>query len=150
MAAKKPAAPTPSQSAPVTEPPASSTEQATPETTPGSTTESTAPGTDQQPTATTSTTTTEGQAPASAPAPAPAPAPGEPAAPAGTDKQPEAATEIEGVYVRATMGRRCRAGFCFDQDGQGFAKGVLSDEQLAALEADPLLKVEHCTFTPAE
>ncbi|MEZ3186023.1 hypothetical protein HZR81_13900 [Pseudomonas sp. LM13] len=52
--------------------------------------------------------------------------------------------------MRATVGRRCRAGFCFDQGGQGFAKGVLSDEQLAALEADPLLKVEHCTFSAEE
>ncbi|RUI34548.1 HI1506-related protein [Pseudomonas aeruginosa] len=54
--------------------------------------------------------------------------------------------EVKGVFVRATVERRYRAGFCFDKDGQGFADGVLSDAQLQALEADPLLKVERCTF----
>ncbi|CDM42390.1 HI1506-related protein [Ectopseudomonas oleovorans] len=66
-----------------------------------------------------------------------------------TKAQDVAGGEIEGVYVRSISERRCRAGFCFDRDGQGFAKGVLTDAQLAVLEADPLLKVEHCTF-PAE
>ena len=72
MAAKKPAAPKASQSAPVTEPQPSSTVQEIPETTPGSTTESPAPvpGT-EQPAATAPTTATEAQAPAPAPAPAP-------------------------------------------------------------------------------
>ncbi|MBN0063454.1 hypothetical protein JTL66_35160, partial [Pseudomonas aeruginosa] len=54
---------------------------------------------------------------------------------------------IEGVFIRATVERRCRAGFCFDKEGQGFAEGVLSDKQLEALESDPLLKVERCTFS---
>lgn len=58
-----------------------------------------------------------------------------------------ASDEVEGVFVRATVERRCRAGFCFDKEGQGFADGVLSDEQLEALESDPLLKVERCTFS---
>ena len=55
--------------------------------------------------------------------------------------------EVEGVFIRATVERRCRAGFCFDKEGQGFADGVLSDEQLEALESDPLLRVERCTFS---
>lgn len=55
--------------------------------------------------------------------------------------------DYEGVYIRSVSERRCRAGLCFDQEGQGFAKGVLTDEQLAALEADPLLNVEHGTFS---
>ncbi|HII2927637.1 TPA: hypothetical protein ACY17M_006216 [Pseudomonas aeruginosa] len=62
-------------------------------------------------------------------------------------KPASASDEVEGVFVRATVERRCRAGFCFDKEGQGFADGVLSDEQLEALESDPLLKVERCTFS---
>ncbi|HEB0595719.1 hypothetical protein [Pseudomonas aeruginosa] len=66
---------------------------------------------------------------------------------APTAKPASASDEVEGVFVRATVERRCRAGFCFDKEGQGFADGVLSDEQLEALESDPLLKVERCTFS---
>jgi hypothetical protein len=55
--------------------------------------------------------------------------------------------EVEGIYVRAVAERRCRAGFCFDREGQGFAEGVLSDAQIAELDADPLLKLERGTFT---
>ncbi|MCV0359460.1 hypothetical protein KUC90_33530, partial [Pseudomonas aeruginosa] len=44
-------------------------------------------------------------------------------------KPASASDEVEGVFVRATVERRCRAGFCFDKEGQGFADGVLSDEQ---------------------
>ncbi|MFO6130248.1 hypothetical protein ACLBU6_34540, partial [Pseudomonas aeruginosa] len=60
---------------------------------------------------------------------------------------PGSTDDVEGVFVRATVERRCRAGFCFDKEGQGFADGVLSDEQLEALESDPLLRVERCTFS---
>nr|WP_237043560.1 hypothetical protein [Pseudomonas aeruginosa] len=63
-------------------------------------------------------------------------------------KPASASDEVEGVFVRATVERRCRAGFCFDKEGQGFADGVLSDEQLEALESDPLLKVERCSVRP--
>lgn len=57
--------------------------------------------------------------------------------------------EIEAIFVRAVPERRCRAGFCFDQQGHGIALSLLSEEQLAALEADPLLRVEHVTV-PAQ
>ncbi|WP_240122699.1 hypothetical protein [Pseudomonas aeruginosa] len=71
-----------------------------------------------------------------------------PTAPETPATKPDSASdEVEGVFVRATVERRCRAGFCFDKEGQGFADGVLSDEQLEALESDPLLKVERCTFS---
>ncbi|EMN8645530.1 TPA: hypothetical protein ACQQHD_004853 [Pseudomonas aeruginosa] len=66
---------------------------------------------------------------------------------APTAKPASTSDEIEGVFIRATVERRCRAGFCFDKEGQGFAEGVLSDKQLEALESDPLLKVERCTFS---
>lgn len=69
--------------------------------------------------------------------------------PAQTEPVTPATGEIEGIFVRATVARRCRAGLCFDQDGTGFAKGVLSAAQIEAFEADPLLKVEHGTFTDA-
>lgn len=71
-----------------------------------------------------------------------------PTAPETPATKPDSASdEVEGVFIRATVERRCRAGFCFDKEGQGFADGVLSDEQLEALESDPLLKVERCTFS---
>ncbi|MFU4518558.1 hypothetical protein ACM73F_27370 [Pseudomonas aeruginosa] len=71
-----------------------------------------------------------------------------PTAPETPATKPDSASdEVEGVFVRATVERRCRAGFCFDKEGQGFADGVLSDKQLEALESDPLLKVERCTFS---
>ena len=58
--------------------------------------------------------------------------------------------EIEAIFVRAVPERRCRAGFCFDQQGHGIALSLLSEEQLAALEADPLLRVEHVTVPAQE
>lgn len=58
-----------------------------------------------------------------------------------------AESDVPGIYVRAVAERRCRVGFCFDRHGHGFADGVLSEAQIALLEADPLLKVERATFT---
>lgn len=64
-----------------------------------------------------------------------------------------AAGEIVGVRVRSIPERRCRAGMCFDRDGQVFDPDDLSQEQVEALVADPLLKVEPVTAAdnqPAE
>ncbi|HCF9240806.1 TPA: hypothetical protein NI607_005264 [Pseudomonas aeruginosa] len=118
------------------------------------------PKNDTQPGSTDGTSGSAPEAPAAKPQTAPATEkPKDETLPGSTDDAsstaPEASTtrpasasdEIEGVFVRATVERRCRAGFCFDKEGQGFADGVLSDKQLKALESDPLLKVERCTFS---
>lgn len=61
-----------------------------------------------------------------------------------------AADEIVGIRVRSIPERRCRAGLCFDQDGQVFTQDDLTREQLEALAADPLLKVEPVTAADSE
>lgn len=61
------------------------------------------------------------------------------------DNEPE---EIEGYYVRTAPGTKSfrRAGYAFNERGTGFAKGVLSEEQLKALKAEKRLIVEESTF----
>lgn len=53
-------------------------------------------------------------------------------------------SKIKALYIAAKKGqpRRCRAGMCFDEVGHGVALDALSDEQIEALKADPLLVVE--------
>lgn len=61
------------------------------------------------------------------------------------------ADEIPAVFVRTRRGikSRRRAGYRFSREGLGIALEALSAEELAAIEADPALEVEECTF-PAE
>ena len=42
------------------------------------------------------------------------------------------------VKAKAPLARRCRCGYCFDAEGQ---KLVVSERELAALTADPMLLV---------
>ncbi|RHW21886.1 hypothetical protein [Pseudomonas jilinensis] len=63
-----------------------------------------------------------------------------------TTKTDDKSDDFEGLYVRSIPERRCRAGFVFDRDGLGIALDALTAKQVADLEADPLLKVERCSF----
>ncbi len=57
--------------------------------------------------------------------------------------------DIEGIWVRTVPGVRRfrRAGMAFNDAGTGIALEALTDEQLAALEAEPNLIVERNTFS---
>lgn len=52
------------------------------------------------------------------------------------------------VRTRPGIERFCRGGLCFDPEGSTFAQGELSDEQLEALKAEPMLVLE--VVTPKE
>lgn len=60
--------------------------------------------------------------------------------------------EIPMLYVRTKkrFGSRRRAGFRFNREGFGIALDALSDEQVAALKADPTLVVEEGTVPASE
>lgn len=66
------------------------------------------------------------------------------------DEADELPEEIEGYWVRAVpkQGFR-RAGISVPHEGLGFAVGVLTDEQLEALENEPNIVIQECTFTNA-
>jgi hypothetical protein len=71
------------------------------------------------------------------------------ASPAAEPKQakPKADSKpIDGIWVRTAGGSFRRAGFAFNQHGSGIALDALTDEQLAAIESEPRLIVERCTF----
>ncbi|WP_322521155.1 HI1506-related protein [Guyparkeria halophila] len=57
--------------------------------------------------------------------------------------------DVEAIWVRTVPGVRRfrRAGMAFNEAGTGVALEALTDEQLAALEAEPNLIVERNTFT---
>ncbi|MCE8027539.1 hypothetical protein HOP54_02395 [Halomonas daqingensis] len=59
--------------------------------------------------------------------------------------------EIPALFIRTKrrFKSRRRAGFRFSREGYGIALEALSEEQIAAIKADPALEVEECTF-PAE
>lgn len=61
----------------------------------------------------------------------------------------ESREDIEGIFVKAVPGATGfrRAGFAFDETGYGIALGALSEEQLEAIENEPRLITERCTFT---
>lgn len=67
----------------------------------------------------------------------------------GTGQETKPAADVDMIFVRSVSERRCRAGFVFDREGLGLALDILTPVQLEAIEGDPLLKVERCTF-PAE
>lgn len=54
--------------------------------------------------------------------------------------------EIDAVWVTSVPKSFRRAGFRFDRNGVGIALEALSEDQLDALESEPNLKVERCTF----
>jgi len=58
------------------------------------------------------------------------------------------AEEVSGLYVRTLPGLKSfrRAGYGFNEQGMGFADGVLSDELVEQLEEEPNLIVERVTF----
>lgn len=65
-------------------------------------------------------------------------------------KSAQTVSPLKGLFVRArpaTGFRRC--GFFFPPEGIGIAVDALTDEQQAALRAEPNLLVEDCEF-PAE
>ncbi len=70
---------------------------------------------------------------------------------ATTEKKTSGKTgkEVEGVFVRCVIPGKTfrRAGMVFTDQGHGIAKEALTEAQLKALEAEPMLSVEHCTFT---
>lgn len=51
---------------------------------------------------------------------------------------------IKAIFVRSFPETFRRAGFVFTREGHGIALDLLSKEQLAAIEAEPMLHVEHC------
>lgn len=57
--------------------------------------------------------------------------------------------DIDGIWVRTVPGVRRfrRAGMAFNEAGTGIALEAITDEQLAALEAEPNLIVERNAFT---
>ncbi|MDH5184886.1 MAG: HI1506-related protein [Gammaproteobacteria bacterium] len=57
--------------------------------------------------------------------------------------------EVDGVFVKCIRGKGSfrRAGFKFDETGFGIALDALSEEQLQALNDEPMLVVEECKVT---
>ncbi|MDH5185170.1 MAG: HI1506-related protein [Gammaproteobacteria bacterium] len=69
---------------------------------------------------------------------------------AKTEAEAEAKTkEVDGVFVKCIRGKGSfrRAGFKFDETGFGIALDALSEEQLQALNDEPMLVVEECKVT---
>ncbi|WIX31246.1 hypothetical protein QO259_10405 [Salinicola sp. JS01] len=66
---------------------------------------------------------------------------------AGTVTGDDSDEPLPAIYVRAARGieSRRRAGLRFDRQGRVIATSALNDTQIAALEADSALIVEHCT-----
>jgi hypothetical protein len=57
--------------------------------------------------------------------------------------------EVEALFVRTKrQASRRRAGFTFTAAPFGIALDALTDEQLAAIESDPMLHVERSTMSP--
>lgn len=57
--------------------------------------------------------------------------------------------EVPALFVRSLHEPYRRAGFAFSRAGIGIALSALSKEQIKALQEDPRLVVEECTF-PAD
>ncbi|MGI3158793.1 hypothetical protein [Pseudomonas aeruginosa] len=69
---------------------------------------------------------------------------GRPSSPALERRRRQLASDgVEGIAFRRIDASTKRPGWA----GRRAADGVLSDEQLEALESDPLLRVERCTFS---
>jgi hypothetical protein len=55
---------------------------------------------------------------------------------------------VDGLWIKSVSPRgRRRAGLHFTQDATGVALCALSDDDIAAIKADPMLVVEEMTFT---
>ncbi len=62
-----------------------------------------------------------------------------------TEKKPAGAQpSIKAIFVRSFPETFRRAGFVFTREGHGISLDLLTKEQLAAIEAEPMLHVEHC------
>lgn len=67
-----------------------------------------------------------------------------PAAKSAAKKPAGAESTVKAIFVRSFPETFRRAGFVFTREGHGIALDLLSKEQLAAIEAEPMLHVEHC------
>lgn len=67
-------------------------------------------------------------------------------APAPGQEIQETETEALSVRTKARAGSRRRAGYVFTPEPYGIALNALTEEQIAAIESDPLLVVERTTF----
>ena len=69
--------------------------------------------------------------------------------PAAAKKPAAKATDaqlLDGIFVRSLPATFRRAGFTFTREGHGLLLADLSQQQLDAIEAEPLLNVTHAQF----
>lgn len=66
------------------------------------------------------------------------------ATPKSTPKKTAEPKMLDAIFVRSLAPRFRRAGFEFTREGHGLLLADLSEEQLKAIESEPLLSVTHC------
>ncbi|MCM2318066.1 MAG: hypothetical protein NDI93_01910 [Pseudomonas sp.] len=65
---------------------------------------------------------------------------------AATSATKGAPEPLEGLFVRSLAPTFRRAGFEFTREGHGLLLADLSEEQIKAIETEPLLSVTYCEF----